>query len=135
LSHTLNLELQDILRECFPGCDPVAGPRSILDALPTAKWGDEFHGVPTGIKTGWLSVGEVVNYIAARSPKIQQLFSNASLTRGSPARAGDIHSWALSFQKSRRMVRRYQSLDQAVGNPGNTTGYGLAENGGNRPQI
>jgi hypothetical protein len=45
LSHTLNLGLQDLLRECVSGCGPLADLRSIIDVRRNAKWGDEFHGM------------------------------------------------------------------------------------------
>jgi hypothetical protein len=87
LSHTLNLGIQDIIRQCVPGCDPIADRHTIIDALPKDKWGDEFYGMPTIVKTRRLCVGEITEDIAQRYPRINQQMSRLSPPHGSLLRA------------------------------------------------
>jgi hypothetical protein len=86
-SHTLNLGIQHIMHKCIPGRDPVEGLRTMIHIFPKNKCGDEFYGIPTTVKTHWLCIGEMTDYIAPRYSGIHQLMTSMTFTARSAEHA------------------------------------------------
>jgi hypothetical protein len=80
LSHTVNLAVNDCLKECFPGRAARNDMRVIRDALTHRNQHDLFHSAPLICETRWLSFGEFLNYADTMYCAIHDV-----LLRGLPA--------------------------------------------------
>jgi hypothetical protein len=75
ISHTVNLAIQDCLKQCFPDRAVLEDMRAIRDALPHRSRNDVFFRVPVICETRWLSFGDFVKWMDAMYPAVHDALS------------------------------------------------------------